>query len=367
MGDMQRRATAIYVALFVLVGVGAYAMMNVAAAPTVSLSGPSYAAGDTITVQDRAYTVESISATESEEGETNFQGKLTWNDTDATFSTTLDNGTTVSPVEIIWDDQSNRNTVTLSNGSTVQFDGDEYVVDLDVTNESLILVDATNASMTSSVAVGDTVSLVADNQSVTEGTLTAVSADAATLVWGDPYEVVIENATDPTEVTFVQSFDVDSRLQNDPAVYNQTVTIEGTEYVTYREDNRNVELATYLPAPERKTFQENETVVYQDRERQFGNITADAAPLLYTGTETNEITLTEGGNVSLAGQQYFAHFPGEGAVQLLPTSDAYSDYRTDLDAIDRYHERMAGLWAVLILSALAAVLLLSTAYMPVRG
>lgn len=67
---MQRRAAAGYVTLFLVLAVGAYGLVAVTAAPTVTVEDPDHrlTAGDQFTVGDRTYTVESV-AVEEEEGE----------------------------------------------------------------------------------------------------------------------------------------------------------------------------------------------------------------------------------------------------------------------------------------------------------
>lgn len=86
-----------------------------------------------------------------------------------------------------------------------------------------------------------------------------------------------------------------------------------------------------------------------------------------TAGETEAIDVDEGENVSLQGVRHFAHFPEGGGVQVLPTDEFWDDYRADRALRDRYGERRAGVWAVLFMSFLAAVVLLATAYMPIRG
>jgi hypothetical protein len=91
----------------------------------------------------------------------------------------------------------------------------------------------------------------------------------------------------------------------------------------------------------------------------------DGEATLTAGEE--EITLEEGANVSLGETQHFAHFPADGGVQVLPSGQYYDDYRDELAVQDHYDERRAGVWAVLFLSFLAAIILLAAAYMPTRG
>ena len=68
---MQRRAAAAYIAFFLVIAAGSYAFIATADAPAVTISGDDVReveAGDTVTVDDRTYTVSEVSATEEEEG-----------------------------------------------------------------------------------------------------------------------------------------------------------------------------------------------------------------------------------------------------------------------------------------------------------
>lgn len=86
-----------------------------------------------------------------------------------------------------------------------------------------------------------------------------------------------------------------------------------------------------------------------------------------TAGETETIDVDDGENVTLGGSQYFAHFPEDGGVHVLPTDQYWDAYQNGLDVQDQYEERRAGIWAILFMSFLAAIILLSSAYMPVRG
>jgi hypothetical protein len=77
-------------------------------------------------------------------------------------------------------------------------------------------------------------------------------------------------------------------------------------------------------------------------------------------------SISEGGNVTLNGQQYFAHFPSESTVQLLPAGEYWGDYQQQLEEIDYYQERRNGVWGIVILSVPSAIVLLGAAYMPVK-
>ena len=79
------------------------------------------------------------------------------------------------------------------------------------------------------------------------------------------------------------------------------------------------------------------------------------------------VTLSAGENGTLNGVDHFAHFPSETQVQILQTDASYSVYTGELAAIEYWDERRNGVWGIVILSVLAGFVLLSTAYLPLRG
>ena len=354
---MQRRATAIYVALFLVVGAGAYGFMGLTEEPTVSLTGEAYSAGDTLTVQGQTYTVASV------DGSGSGSGELSRTVPAAHFSATLDNGTTVSPLSVSWDSQSARWSSTLADGDEITSDGTAYRVSVNTS------VEPPTASLTVLEGDGDNATVEAGDTLAYQGnetTVTAIESGAVTLTWGEPYLVSIPNASDPGAVTFVQQFDVDTRLANDPDVYDETVSIDGVESVVRRADNSTVPLATYLPEPDTATVEEGAILTYEGTDATIGNITAETVPLSWTAERTETIRFAEGANITLADQPYFTHFPDSSSVQILP-QDSYDTYQQQLEEIDYYGERMLGLWGVVILSLVGAILLLGLAYLPVKG
>ncbi|WP_135664882.1 hypothetical protein [Halorhabdus rudnickae] len=352
---MQRRAAAIYIALFLVVGAGAYGFMGVTEEPSVSLAGDAYAAGDTLSVGDRTYTVASV-----DDG----SGELTWRNPAAEFSATLENGTTVSPLTLTWDGQAARWSSTLADGAEISTADGTFQLGVNTSTDppTATLEPVGNDSETATIAVGDTL-----NYRGNETTVTTVDAEGVTLTWGEPYLVSVPNATDPDSVSFHQQFDVSTRLVNDPAVYNETVTVDGVKSVVWRANDSTTPLATYLPEPDTASLSEGATLTYEGSTVTVGNITAGTVPLSWSDERTNTISLSEGANVTLNGQSYFAHFPGSSSVQILQHGEDYESYQQQLEEIDYYHERMLGLWGVAILSLLAAILLLGLAYLPVRG
>ena len=76
---------------------------------------------------------------------------------------------------------------------------------------------------------------------------------------------------------------------------------------------------------------------------------------------------TEGENTTIQGTQYFAHFPDDSSVRILPTDERYSDYKASLDRAEDYDQRVIGFWGIVDLSIVAVIVLVATALLPVRG
>jgi len=355
---MQRRAAAAYFVLFMVISAGAYAYLGMAERPQVDLDGETYAVDDELTVDDRTYTVDSIS---------NGSGSLTWSKADAEYSATLTNNSTVSWQDVSWERQQVESRA-LENGSTVAFDGSEHQVLTNVSADppTMRLVNTANRSMVSTVERGGTVTVTVEGQPIPGATLTGVSADEATLSWGSEYRVLIPNVTDPTSADMVEQQNVTRLLVLDTEVENNLGTNpDGTQFVQYR-NGSTAPLSEYLPDPEVKTVEDDGTLSYQGNETTV-NVTTAEIVLTWEGQKTFTRDLSEGSTVELNNETFLAHFPSGSSVKILEnTTENYEAYQADQDRISKYNERKAGLWAVVIISLLAGLILLSTAYLPVR-
>ena len=198
---------------------------------------------------------------------------------------------------------------------------------------------------------------------------TATLANNSTVTYqNDTYQVLVDNSSN--SFTLRQSFNVSSILKSDPAVYNTTATIEGERYVTYRANGTNRLLSEYLPEPQTHQFSTGDTMQYQGNETTVASVSASEATLEWTGTKQQSVELTEGANVTLAGTQYFPHFSGENGnveITIAQSQQAYPTYQDELARQDYFHERVNGLWGVVILAGLAAALIVMFAMMPVKG
>lgn len=102
---MQRRAAAVYFALFVVLGAGAYTFMQVGMSqPAIELDAPTYGQGDELSAGGQSYTISSIEASAGSGGEVTRVANVTYQN------------------------ESFRATDSADNGSTVTLDGEEYQV-----------------------------------------------------------------------------------------------------------------------------------------------------------------------------------------------------------------------------------------------
>lgn len=348
-----------YFAFFLVMGAAAYGLLVTTSSPTVAMDGTSYASGDSITLGERTYTVASVDGS---------GGELSWVNDSARLSATLDNGSEVAVTAVSWDGQRDRYEATLEDGQTIPFNDSQYTVGINASAPSLTLTDAENANRSESFAVGDSLTY-RDN----ETTVTEIGSSTATVVWGGPYVVDVNNesVSNPTNATLVEVRDYSTLAEEDPALYNETSRINGTLYVTLREENRNVPVEEYFGPRERHLIAENGTLDYNGNETTVASITNESVELTWTGTQTNTVELEEGENftagVAGAETQYFPFFPGDSSVKVFETDQRFNEYRAQTDEISDYESRMLGLWGIVDLSILAAIVLLMSAYLPVRG
>lgn len=349
-----------YFVFFVIVGAAAYGLITTTSAPTVALDGPAYSQGDNVTLNDRTFTVTSVGRTGGGGGGGGeMAGELTWVNESARQTATLENGSEIPPTDVVWEDQEARTEQTFENGSTIQFNGSEYSVA--IANESATLHNTTGS---------DNVTVEPDDTLQYQGfeaTVTSVDENSLTLVWGNAYLVTIDNSTDPPQATLVEQRNATALATQDPALYDQTVTIDGVEHVTFRENDTSVPVDQYFGDVETHTLEPGDSLQYQGVDTTVDSINEQAVTLAWTGPTENTIDLSEGGNFTVQGEQYFAHFPDNSSVQLLSVEGNYEAYHQQEEQIQAYHERMNGFWGILLLSFSAAVILLATAYLPVRG
>lgn len=192
---MQRRAVAVYAALFLLIAAASYGLAATAEEPTITLDDPDYqlSEGDTFSVEDLTYTVESLEESE-EDGETTYSGTIEWVIPDVEMTESWANEDTVEYDDDEWEVQieeaNNTTEFTLSEvidrqaileedpdaaNETVESDGEEYV---NVDGELVPVEEYFPDPETQTFAENET--LTYDNRTVT---VASVENDSVTLSW----------------------------------------------------------------------------------------------------------------------------------------------------------------------------------------
>jgi sorbitol-specific phosphotransferase system component IIA len=200
---MQRRAAAAYFVLFVLIGAGAFGFMQVGMSqPQVELGGDSLAQGDTFTVDDRTYTVDTV-GTEEGEGGTNFVGEISWFNDSARGSATVENDSEIalqdSEYQLVIPNGTDVSTFTLTEirNVTALLANDPAVEDtLAVQNDREFVVFRENGSLqpldeyappeTREIGVGDELAYVSDDDGNVTATVDTVTPAEVALSWPAP-------------------------------------------------------------------------------------------------------------------------------------------------------------------------------------
>jgi len=244
---------------------------------------------------------------------------------------------------------------TIQNESAATIDGTEYQL-------SAITTSGGGGHGGGGATVAD---LTWTNESALEtGTL---SNNSTTTYQNDSYRVLVANESGVSEFDLQAQQNVTAILRNDSAVENEPATQNGTRYVVYRENSTLRPLGEYLPEPETITFAEGETFPYEGNDATIANVTTSEVRFEWAASTENSVELQEGQNVTLAnGQQYFAHFHHHESVEVIPV-EQYGEFAQTNDERSTFNERLNGLWAIVIISGTAAVLMLGSAYLPVRG
>ncbi|WP_232687006.1 hypothetical protein [Halobacterium zhouii] len=213
-------------------------------------------------------------------------------------------------------------------------------------------------------------------------TFTEVGSDSATATWtnesarqtatldagqnvtyeGDNYSVFIPNASNVSEF----------ELREVQTVDRPTVEQNGTTYVIVEEDGDRVLVPReeYLPEQTVHTFQVGDEFPYQGNSTTVASVANTSVTLEWFAPEQMSVEFSEGENTTIGDVNYLAHFdPAEGPSEdksLLKLTTKYRDYHEDTEAQTFFHERMSGLWGIVILSSIAAALLAMLAYLPSR-
>jgi len=179
------------------------------------------------------------------------------------------------------------------------------------------------------------------------------------------YTVQIENTTNVSSFTLVEAQNLTALVANDPDATGIVTDDAGDRFVRFRNES-TVPVSEYLPTPDTATFSVGDEFFYAEENTSttVDAVTPSEATLAWNSPTNETMDFGEGGNVTLAGQTYFGHFPDNSSVQILPADEYYGEYTSTLSDISYYQERQNGMWGIVLISLLAAIVLMSTAYLP---
>jgi len=267
---MQRRAVAVFVAFFLVVGSLSLALVVTAESPHLDAEGRELQAGDSFTVSEQEYTVASITATESYGGEggTTYETVFEWTVQNSDYSQSWENNSTVEfdgqtwrvltgagedPTTFTLEQQIDKQAILAedpdASNETVMYEGEEHVVITENGEERLVPADEYFPEPESrEYSEGDTLDYNGNASSVD-----AVSATAVDLSWIAPQTMSSSvgqraNVT-LSEQTFYVDFVDESTilLSSDFAALNELNTATDTQH-TYENGLWGVTLLSGISA-----------------------------------------------------------------------------------------------------------------------
>ncbi|OYR58701.1 hypothetical protein [Halorubrum halodurans] len=238
---MQRRAVAVYVAFFLLVGSATGVLVTTAQTPGISFENPDYdlSSGDSFEVDGNEYTVAAI--TETEEGGGGHGGSAT-----TTITATVERNRTVQESES-W---ANGSSVTLDGGEwTVRIAGDDpdSFTLVEVLDRTAILEEDPNADNETIERDGEEYVVVSENDETRlvpateyfpEPTERSYAVDDE-IEYGDRTVTVDSVSSDAAVVVWMTTETVSTEIAQ-----NSRVTIGDTEFVAHLEDTSTLTLST---------------------------------------------------------------------------------------------------------------------------
>lgn len=260
---------------------------------------------------------------------------------------------------------------TLQKNQTLSVQGTQYTV-TDVsatTNENGDLVRSATAQWTQPNA-----------------TYSATLANNSTLSYqNSTYRVLVPNTSNPSKATLREVQNLSNNTQTLTQNNETFVVINGSDGNRTLIPEEQYLRQQYGP-PNTTQLSVGTSLRYENNSTTVGNITSEGVDLNWTAKRVNTVafgettpiktTLIKGGlptkvsypaggsTVSLNNQTYVVSYPNNNTVAL---SQNVEQYKSEVEEATHKAERLAGIWAILILSGLAGFLLLMLGYLPNKG
>ncbi|ERG90318.1 MAG: hypothetical protein J07HQW1_00337 [Haloquadratum walsbyi J07HQW1] len=268
---MQRRAAAVYAALFIIIGAGAYSLIATAETPHVTFEDPTYelGSGDQFEVNGQTYTVSSISTSEQGGGHggtatTVTKGAIQYTNDSAQYTVSFENNSTQTvdqqqwrvlvdrsgdnPTQLTFRESINETAILAADPNvsteTVTQNNDRYVVRNN--NQLVPVAEYFPEPETRSYAEGDTLEYQGNTT-----TVETVTNESVQLVWTAPRTNTIEVSHNDNitigDDTYLAHFPHNSTLQltqNFERYQQQKAAIE--QYQTQKNGLWGVSIASGL-------------------------------------------------------------------------------------------------------------------------
>jgi hypothetical protein len=137
---------------------------------------------------------------------------------------------------------------------------------------------------------------------------------------------------------------------------DETFTANGQKYIISEISTATDDAGNILRSATFKQVGQNKTVGFSEGEALSMLSVSGGLPTFVSYTYSP-------GTISLGGTEYGAYYPNNNTVALMNSGV----YHREVSSLMSLTERFQGMWAVIVLSSLAAILVLGLSYLPVRG
>jgi len=367
---MQRRAAAVYIVFFVVVAIAAYSLVTVAEEPTASVEGQNYTQGQNLTAGEQMWTV----------NVSNGSGELSRVNDSVQFTTSFANNSTLSYRNGTYRPAPNgsgggaagaNNSSAGSGGANNSSAGSGGSNDSDGTRFRVAIANVSSGNASGNASTGNASGGNASNASggntsanASAGNASSGNASAGNASGGNA-SAGNASAVNLTSFTLRETFAVNQQLRADSAVANTPLsTTNGTQYVRYR-NGTTQPLGEYLPTPETRNVSVGDEFPYGNNSTSIAGVNTSGVSLAWTGSQPESMEIAAGENVTVGNTTYVAQFGADNSTVTL--SQDVAGYQEEVADVEDFHDRILGLWGIIIISIFAAILIAALAYLPVRG